>query len=142
MKRNLPSISAILYTSKTLANGEHPIMLRVSYTSQSRKEQWKKDFIEQTRDSIKRVVSSAHCFKILHRSDDFEPYQAICTTRYGITRTDDLVLLKICQPNVIQRWEDNVLYIILSLLIGFSVLVITLMHSGALNEGFRKSSEE
>lgn len=31
MKRNLPTISAILYTSKTLANGEHPIMLRVCY---------------------------------------------------------------------------------------------------------------
>jgi len=34
MKRNLPSISAILYLSKTLANGEHPIMLRVSYNGQ------------------------------------------------------------------------------------------------------------
>lgn len=31
MKRNLPTISAILYTSKTLANGEHPIMLRICY---------------------------------------------------------------------------------------------------------------
>lgn len=31
MKRNLPTISAILYASKTLANGEHPIMLRVCY---------------------------------------------------------------------------------------------------------------
>lgn len=31
MKRNLPTISAILYTSKTLSNGEHPIMLRVCY---------------------------------------------------------------------------------------------------------------
>ena len=34
MKRRLPSISAILYLSKTLANGEHPIMLRVSYNGQ------------------------------------------------------------------------------------------------------------
>ena len=34
MKRNLPTISAILYLSKTLANGEHPIMLRVSYNGQ------------------------------------------------------------------------------------------------------------
>ncbi|MBR1521785.1 MAG: site-specific integrase [Bacteroidaceae bacterium] len=34
MRRNLPTISAILYTSKTLANGEHPIMLRVSYNGQ------------------------------------------------------------------------------------------------------------
>lgn len=34
MKRNLPTISAVLYLSKTLANGEHPIMLRVSYNGQ------------------------------------------------------------------------------------------------------------
>lgn len=34
MKRNLPTISAVLYSSKTLANGEHPIMLRVSYNGQ------------------------------------------------------------------------------------------------------------
>ena len=31
MKRNMPTISVVLYTSKTLANGEHPIMLRVCY---------------------------------------------------------------------------------------------------------------
>lgn len=31
MKRNLPTITPILYISKTLANGEHPIMLRVCY---------------------------------------------------------------------------------------------------------------
>ena len=31
MKRNLPTITPIIYTSKTLANGEHPIMLRVCY---------------------------------------------------------------------------------------------------------------
>lgn len=34
MKKNLPSISAILYTSKSLRNGEHPIMLRISYNNQ------------------------------------------------------------------------------------------------------------
>ena len=34
MKRNLPTITAVLYLSKTLANGEHPIMLRVSYNGQ------------------------------------------------------------------------------------------------------------
>lgn len=34
MKRTLPTISAVLYSSKTLANGEHPIMLRVSYNGQ------------------------------------------------------------------------------------------------------------
>ncbi len=33
MKRNLPTITPILYTSKKLANGEHPIMLRVCYNS-------------------------------------------------------------------------------------------------------------
>ena len=31
MKRNLPTITPILYTSKTLANGEHPIMLRICF---------------------------------------------------------------------------------------------------------------
>lgn len=34
MKKNLPTISAILYKSKKLANGEHPIMIRVSYNGQ------------------------------------------------------------------------------------------------------------
>lgn len=34
MKKTLPSISVVLYTSKQLANGEHPIMLRVSYNNQ------------------------------------------------------------------------------------------------------------
>lgn len=33
MKRNLPTITPIIYTSKTLANGEHPIMLRVCFNS-------------------------------------------------------------------------------------------------------------
>lgn len=112
------------------------------FASQSKKEQWKKDFVEQAKGSIKRVAPSAHFFKILHPSDDFEPYQAICTTHYGTIRTEDLVLLEICQPNVIERWEDNVLYIFISLLVGFSVLVITLMRTGVLNAEFRKSSEE
>ena len=34
MKKTLPSISIVLYTSKELANGEHPIMLRVTYNKQ------------------------------------------------------------------------------------------------------------
>ena len=34
MKKTLPSISVVLYTSKQLANGEHPIMLRVTYNNQ------------------------------------------------------------------------------------------------------------
>lgn len=33
MIKNLPTISAVLYKSKTLANGEHPIMLRVCYNA-------------------------------------------------------------------------------------------------------------
>lgn len=33
MIKNLPSISVVLYKSKTLANGEHPIMLRVCYNA-------------------------------------------------------------------------------------------------------------
>ena len=34
MKRSLPTVSVILYKSKTLANGEHPIMLRLCYNGQ------------------------------------------------------------------------------------------------------------
>lgn len=34
MRKILPSISILLYTSKELANGEHPIMLRVTYNKQ------------------------------------------------------------------------------------------------------------
>ena len=34
MKKNLPRISTTLYKSKKLANGEHPIMLRVCYNGQ------------------------------------------------------------------------------------------------------------
>lgn len=34
MKKNLPTISVVLYKSKKLANGEHPIMLRVCYNGQ------------------------------------------------------------------------------------------------------------
>ena len=99
------------------------------WASQSKKEQWKKDFVEQARGSIKTVAPSAHFFKVLHPRDNIEPYQAIattCTTHYGIVRTEDLVLLEVCRPDAIQRWEDNALYIFLSLLFGFSVLVITL----------------
>lgn len=34
MIKNLPSISAVLFKSKLLANKEHPIMLRVCYNGQ------------------------------------------------------------------------------------------------------------
>lgn len=112
------------------------------WASQSKLEQWKKEFVDREKGSIKEVALSAHFFKVLHPSDDFEPYQFIastCTTRYGIISTKDLVLLKICQPNTINGWVDNVLYLFCSLLVGFSVLVITLMHTGVLNTEFRQS---
>ena len=34
MKKNLPTVSVILYKSKTLANGDSPIMLRICYNGQ------------------------------------------------------------------------------------------------------------
>lgn len=52
---------------------------------------------------------------------------------------EDFVLLQICQPDTIKGWIDNVLYLFCSLLVGFSVLVITLMHTGVLNTVFRQS---
>lgn len=102
------------------------------WASQSKLEQWKKEFVNREKGSIKKTALSAHFFKVIHQSDDFEPYQFIastCTTRYGIISTKDLVLLKICQPNTINGWVDNVLYLFCSLLVGFSVLIITLRFS-------------
>lgn len=34
MKSSLPTVTVVLYKSKTLANGEHPIMLRLCYNGQ------------------------------------------------------------------------------------------------------------
>lgn len=102
------------------------------WASQSKLEQWKQDFVDREKGSIKKVALSAHFFKVLHPSDDFESYRFIAstsTTRYGIISTKDLVLLKICQPNTIKGWMDNVLYLFCSLLVGFSVLIITLRFS-------------
>ena len=45
----------------------------------------------------------------------------------------------IAKEYTIKGWVDNVLYLFGSLLVGFSVLVITLMQTGALNGNFRKS---
>ena len=112
------------------------------WASQSKLEQWKKDFVDREKGSIKEVALSAHFFKVLHPSDDFESYRFIAstsTTRYGIISPEDLVLLQICLPDTIKGWVDNVLYLFCSLLVGFSVLVITLMHTGVLNTEFRQS---
>lgn len=108
--------------------------------SENRLQQWKTDFVKREEGSIKRVAHSAHFFKVLHPSDDFEPYQTIaatCDTHHGAISPEHLILLEIQQPDTIKRWEDNVLYIFCSLLVGFSVLAITLMGKGVLNEGFR-----
>ena len=108
--------------------------------SENRLQQWKTDFVNREEGSIKRVAPSAHFFKVLHQSDHSEQYQtiaAICNTRYGAISPEHQILLEIRQPDTIKRWEDNVLYIFLSLLVGFSVLAITLMDKGVLNEGLR-----
>lgn len=112
------------------------------WISEDRLQQLRTDFVNREKGSIKKTALSAHFFKVIHQSDDFEPYQFIastCTTRYGIISTKDLVLLKICQPNTINGWVDNVLYLFGSLLVGFSVLAITLKHTGVLNTEFRQS---
>ena len=109
--------------------------------SENRLQQWKTDFVNREKGSIKRVAPSAHFFKVLHQSDHFEQYQTIaatCNTRHGAISPEHLILLEIRQPDTIKRWEDNVLYIFCSLLVGFSVLAITLMGKGVLNEGFRE----
>ncbi len=111
------------------------------WASQSKLEQWKKDFVDREKGSIKKVALSAHFFKVLHPSDDFEPYQTIaanCTTHHGTISPEDFVLLQICQPDTIKGWVDNVLYLFCSLLVGFSVLAITLMGKGVLNEEYRE----
>ena len=109
-------------------------------SSKSGLQQWRTDFINREKGSIKSVALSSHFFKVLHPSDHFEPYQAVATTsttRHGAISPEQLVLLEIRQPDTIKRWEDNVLYIFLSLIVGFSVLFITLMGKGVLNEAFR-----
>ena len=111
------------------------------YALQGGIRQWKKDFVDREKGSIKKVALSAHFFKVLHPSDDFEPYQTIaanCTTHHGTISPEDLVLLQICLPDTIKGWVDNVLYLFCSLLVGFSVLAITLMGKGVLNEEYRE----
>lgn len=105
-------------------------------------QQWRTDFVNREKGSTKETALSAHFFKVIHQSDrHYEQYQAAanCTTCYSVTSPEDLVLLQICQPDIIKGWVDNVLYLFGSLLVGFSVLVITLMQTDALNGNFRKS---
>jgi len=113
------------------------------WISEDRLQQWRTDFVNREKGSIKKTALSAHFFKVIHQSDHhYEQYQAVaanCATRYSVTSPEDLVLLQICQPDSIKGWVDNVLYLFGSLLVGFSVLVITLMQTDALNGNFRKS---
>lgn len=114
----------------------HPLRM----SSRKRIQQYQTDFINREKGSIKNVALSAHFFKVVHQSDRYEPYQAVATTsttRHGAISPEQLVLLEIRQPDTIKRWEDNALYILCSLLVGFAVLAITLMGTGVLNEEFR-----
>lgn len=123
----------------TRAKEAHPYR----WISEDRLQQWRTDFVNRKKGSIKTTALSAHFFKVIHQSDrHYEQYQAVaanCTTCYSVTSPEDLVLLQICQPDIIKGWVDNVLYFFGSLLVGFSVLVITLMQTDALNGNFRKS---
>ena len=104
-----------------------------SYSSKNKLQQRRTDFINREKGSIKRVAPTAHFFKVIHQSDNFEQYQAsavTCTTRHGAISPDHLILLEICQPDTIKVWADNVLYIFFTLLVGFSVLAIKLMGKG------------
>ncbi len=105
--------------------------------SKNRLQQWKTDFVNREKGSIKRVAPSAHFFKVIHQSDDFEQYLSIaanCTTPHGAISQEHLILLEIRQPDTIKGWKDNVLYILCSLLVGFSVLAITLKGRGVIFE--------
>ena len=106
------------------------------WISEDRLQQRRTDFVNREKGSIKKTALSAHFFKVIHQSDHhYEQYQAVaanCTTRYGVIRTEDLILLQICQPDTIKGWVDNVLYLFCSLLVGFSVLITTLKFSEAL----------
>ena len=144
-RRGVSKINFYLYQVCPLKNKEGVFLCtRTKETHPNRKnkmQQWRTDFINREKGSIKRVAPSAHFFKILHQSDYFEQYQTIaatCTTRHRAISPEHLVLLEIRQPDTIKGCEDNVLYIFCSLLVGFSVLAITLMRAGAVNGEFRE----
>ena len=96
-------------------------------------QQCKTDFVNREKGSIKRVAPSAHFFKVIHQSDNYEQYQAIAATstdRHEAISPAQLVLLEIRQPNTIKRWEDNVLYLFCSLFVGLSVLACVSWRQG------------
>ena len=140
-RRGLDNINFMLYQVCPLKNKKgvflctrtketHPYRM----TSKNKLQQWRTDFVNREKGSIKGVALSAHFFKVIHQSDDhFEQYQAAattCTTRHGTISPEHQILLKISQPDTIKGWADNVLYIFCSLIVGFSVLSITLMRKG------------
>ena len=140
-RRGLDDINFMLYQVCPLKNKKgvflctrtketHPYRM----TSKNKLQQWRTDFVNREKGSIKGVALSAHFFKVIHQSDDhFEQYQAAaatCTTRHGTISPEHQILLKISQPDTIKGWVDNVLYIFCSLIVGFSVLSITLMRKG------------
>lgn len=140
-RRGLDDINFMLYQVCPLKNKKgvflctrtketHPYRM----TSNNKLQQWRTDFVNREKGSIKGAALSAHFFKVIHQSDDhFEQYQAAaatCTTRHGTISPEHQILLKISHPDTIKGWVDNVLYIFCSLIVGFSVLSITLMRKG------------
>ena len=140
-RRGLDNINFMLYQVCPLKNKKgvflctrtketHPYRM----TSKNKLQQWRTDFVNREKGSIKGVALSAHFFKVIHQSDDhFEQYQAAAatyTTRHGTISPEHQILLKISHPDTIKGWVDNVLYIFCSLIVGFSVLSITLMRKG------------
>ena len=110
-------------------------------SSKKKLQQWRTEFVNREKGSIKRVAPSAHFFKVIHKSDNYEQYQAIAANyanRHGAISPEHLVLLEIRQPDTIKGWEDNVLYIFCTLLVGVFILAITLKGSGVLNGEFRE----
>ena len=60
MKSSLPTVSVILYKSKTLANGEHPIMLRLCYNGQRKYKSFGLSCSEKMWNEKKEEVRSSH----------------------------------------------------------------------------------
>ncbi len=60
MKSSLPTVSVILYKSKTLANGEHPIMLRLCYNGQRKYKSFGLSCSEKMWNDKKEEVRSTH----------------------------------------------------------------------------------
>ena len=60
MKSSLPTVTVILYKSKTLANGEHPIMLRLCYNGQRKYKSFGLSCSEKMWNEKKEEVRSSH----------------------------------------------------------------------------------